>query len=106
MAYEPSAAASSQAAEISSPRESASTPQPTAPTRATAAHIARDRGESLPAGGSEPGPSPGLAAPLGFGARSVCVASGSAMILVPSLIICRAQGIYGGTTGGRKPPSV
>ncbi|GGZ49384.1 hypothetical protein GCM10010387_49540 [Streptomyces inusitatus] len=50
MAYEPSAAPTSQTAEISSPRASASTPQQTAPTMATAVHtrivfgLARDRG--------------------------------------------------------------
>ncbi|GAA2660700.1 hypothetical protein GCM10010307_78420 [Streptomyces vastus] len=44
MAYEPRAASTSQTAEISSPRESARTPQQTAPTRATVVHTRMDRG--------------------------------------------------------------
>ncbi|GLX20290.1 hypothetical protein Slala02_67100 [Streptomyces lavendulae subsp. lavendulae] len=58
MAYEPSAAASSQAAEISSPRDSASTPQPRAPTRATPTQTAMDCGEAFPEEEGEPGPPP------------------------------------------------
>ncbi|GAA4674561.1 hypothetical protein GCM10023347_30980 [Streptomyces chumphonensis] len=48
MAYVPSAAATIQAAEISSPRESASMAQPTAPASATAVQIAIWAGDGLP----------------------------------------------------------
>ncbi|GBQ00574.1 hypothetical protein SSP531S_19920 [Streptomyces spongiicola] len=64
MAYEPSAAASIQAAETSSPRERASKLQPTAPTSATSAHTAMARGVML--------------------RRDVLDGAGSAMVWLPS----------------------
>ncbi|GAA4004995.1 hypothetical protein GCM10022232_50580 [Streptomyces plumbiresistens] len=45
MAYEPSAATTSQTAEISSPRARARTPQATAPSSATVTHSTIDRGD-------------------------------------------------------------
>jgi hypothetical protein len=47
MAYEPTAAAISQAAEICSPRTSAMTPQDTAPTSATAVQMTIERVRDL-----------------------------------------------------------
>ena len=44
MAYEPSAATTSQIAEMFSPRDRARTPQATAPTMATAVQISTERG--------------------------------------------------------------
>ncbi|GGU53435.1 hypothetical protein GCM10010274_47970 [Streptomyces lavendofoliae] len=74
MAYEPSAAASIQAAEISSPRETASTVQPAAPASATSDQMTIDRGVRVVR-------------------RELGGAVGSGMVHVPSLITCNAQEI-------------
>ncbi|GGZ85244.1 hypothetical protein GCM10010329_00980 [Streptomyces spiroverticillatus] len=73
MAYEPSAAASIHAAETSSPRDSASTAQPAAPTIATRVQITTDLGDSLRRAGSGAAPACSVSA----------VGLGSAMAIRP-----------------------
>ncbi|GAA2118970.1 hypothetical protein GCM10009802_20880 [Streptomyces synnematoformans] len=63
MAYEPRAAATIQAAETSSPRESASMVQPRAPTRATAVQTATVLGSTPRRGGPAGGACTVMAAP-------------------------------------------
>src|SRR5690349_11790821 len=100
MAYEPSAATTSQTAEILSPRASAMTPQATAPSRETAVQRATDRGDMRDFSGARSAGSArgdvGMTAPhLEGGVRTrdrTCAAGASLPLAVGSCKSCPPAG--------------